>query len=177
MEAGRRRNHWHNFQMRVPSFPVGSCSLSFMCLVFGPCEENISMQKNRSRHVFKVSTSTRTFQSLGSFSVHRDPLECHLLFSNCKAFLPGSFPLRISSLLSCPFFLCEPSPPPPPPLAGSFGLTPFVSVISQIRGLRFGGVPVQILLGQHLRSQWERSLIAQCEWWLIDSNFVVKPKI
>lgn len=163
--------------MHVPSFSAGSCSLSFTCLVFGPCEENISMKKNRSRHVFKVSTSTRTFQSPGSFSVHRDPLECHLLFSNCKAFLSPLLPLAdlISSELS--FLPLWAFPPPPSPPAGSFGLTPFVSVISQIRGLRFVGVLVQILLGQHVRSQWERSLIAQYEWRLIDSNSVVKPEI
>lgn len=84
-------------------------SISFRYLLFGPCEENILMKQNRSRDVFKVSTSTKTFQSRGSFSVHPDPLECCLLFSAVKPFPIPSFSLWISSLLSSPFFLWEPS--------------------------------------------------------------------
>lgn len=67
------------------------------------------MRKNRSRDVFKASTSTKTFQSPDSVSVHGDPLECHLRVSNSEAFLP---PLPLLSLVDLIgpeflFFLCE----------------------------------------------------------------------
>lgn len=159
-----------------PHFQWVDAAHSFMCVLFGPCEGNISVWKNRSRAVFKVSASTKTFQSSGSFSVHRDPLECHLLLSDCKAFL--SRPLSLVQLLSSQlsFLPLWAFPPPPPPPAASFGLTPFVSVLRQIRGLRFRGELVQILLGQQVCSWWLCSLIAQFEWQFIDNNFVVKPK-
>lgn len=120
-----------------------------------------TVKKNRSRDVFRV----KTFQYPGSYSVQHDPLECQLFFFNCKAIL--SLLLSLADLLSSelPFLLLWAfSPPPPPPPAASFGLTPFISVIRQIRGLRFMEELVQIFLGQQVCCWWSRSLITQWDW-------------
>lgn len=143
-----------HFQWAVAAYP-----LCVWCL--GLVKKTFQCRKIDQGTFSKSALPPEPFNLLVHFLCTVTLLNVICSFPIVKPFCLRSFPLRISSLLSCPFFLCEPSPPPPPPLAGSFGLTPFVSVIRQIRGLRFGGVLVPILLGQHLRSQWERSLIAQ----------------
>lgn len=175
LEAHRRRNSWYDSQTYVPSFSESGCSsFLYVCGVWALWRKHFSVE-NRLRAVFKVSASTKTFQSPRSFSVHRDPLECHLLLSDGKAFL--SSPLCLVELLSSQLsFLPLWAFLLPPPPAASFGLTPLVSVLRQIRGLRFRGELVQILLGQQVCSWWLCSLTAQCQWQLIDSSFVVKPK-
>lgn len=139
--SGKRISQY-NFGMNIPSFPACRCSFPFMFLLFGPCEENISMKEKRSRDVFKVP---QTFQSPGSFSVLRDPLECHLLFSSCKAFPSPLLPLV--GLLSWPFFLCEPS------LLILLQLPHWAwHFLSALSGRLEDWV--QILLGQQFVSQW-----------------------
>lgn len=104
-------DHLCVFQMCVLSFSLEDTSHFLNSWWFGLVKKTVVWGENRSRNVFKVSLSTKTLQSPGSFSEHCDPLECHLLYSNSKAFLS---PLSLPSLVDlysvlCPFFLCDAS--------------------------------------------------------------------
>lgn len=138
--GSRRRISQYNFGTNIPSCSAGRCGSPFMFLLFGPCEENISMKEKRSRNVFQsqLFPPPQTFQSPGSFSVLRDPLECHLLFSNCKAFSPLPFLSLVGLLSSELAFFPFVSLPSSSSSSSSSCLT-FVSLIRQIRGLGLGG--------------------------------------
>lgn len=109
--GSRRRISQYNFGMNISSFSASKCSFLFMFfVVWALWRKHFNEGKEIKERFQSQLFPPQTFQSPVSFSVLRDPLECHLLFSSCKSFsLSPPFPR------GSPFFwaglssLCEPS--------------------------------------------------------------------